>query len=755
MYAQVMVDIANANVDRLFTYAVPEDLPIQKGQRVLVPFGAGNKQTEGFVLGLSQEEYAGPVRLKTILRTLEPYPVLGEDQLELARWIQGAYGCLLVEALRLMVPAQLRGGRVREKQIRMVYVPETVDLEAALASFQKKDGTLRAPKQHEILELVSHYAGGIRVGDIYGFIPGSGAAVKALMDKGLLQEKGCTVFRSPYGNKPLERDAPRQLNPAQQAAYAAILQGMEARGGTFLLHGVTGSGKTEVYLQAIAKALAAGGTAIVLVPEISLTPQTVGRFRARFGQRIAVLHSRLSPGERFDEWRRIRLGQVDVVIGARSAIFAPLENIRLVVIDEEHESSYRSEITPRYSAQEVARKRCRQWGATLVLGSATPSVTAYLQAEKGRYTLLSMPDRVRDLPMPAVEIADMRAEFAAGNTSIFSGPLYRRLAHCLEAGEQAILFLNRRGYSTFVSCRGCGYVFTCPDCDVSMTYHKQEGMLKCHYCGKSIPVPRVCPQCKKPYIKYFGVGTEQVQQQLLDAFPGVRVLRMDMDTTRGKNAHDAILSAFERGEAQVLIGTQMVAKGLDIPNVTLVGVIAADAALHIPDYRSCERTFQLLTQVSGRAGRSDKPGHVVIQTYTPDHPAIQLAAAHDYAGFYQVEIAKRRAFLFPPYGIFLRALFIGEEEAGLQLRAHAFAKGLEEAVGQAIQQAGGDPRAILFCGDGPAPIRRREGLYRYQALMKLARTAQAGAALKAAYAFAAPQRGDGFGTLEINPSDMF
>lgn len=288
-----------------------------------------------------------------------------------------------------------------------------------------------------------------------------------------------------------------------------------------------------------------------------------------------------------------------------------------------------------------------------------------------------------------------------------------------------------------------------------MTYHKQEGMLKCHYCGKSIPVPRICPQCKKPYIKYFGVGTEQVQQQLLEAFPGVKVLRMDMDTTRGKNAHDAILTSFERGDAQVLIGTQMVAKGLDIPNVTLVGVIAADAALHIPDYRSCERTFQLLTQVSGRAGRSDKPGHVVIQTYTPDHPAIQLAAAHDYAGFYQVEIAKRRAFLFPPYGIFLRALFMGEEEAGLQVRAHAFAQGLRQAVEQAIQQAGGDPRAILFCGDGPAPIRRREGLYRYQALMKLARTAQAGAALKAAYAFAAPQRGDGFGTLEINPSDMF
>lgn len=754
MYAQVMVDIAHANVDRLFTYAVPEGMEVEPGKRVLVPFGAGNKQREGFVLELAAD-YTGPARLKSLSRALEPYPVLRPDQLELARWMQEVYGCLLVEALRLMIPAQLRGGRVREKMIRTVYVPEDLDVAAALASLRKKDGTLRSPKQHEVLELAQKCRGGISVGDIHGFVPGGAPAVRALLDKGFLRELGREVYRNPYENHPVERDEPKDLSPAQQTAYEAIMAGLEGQGGAFLLHGVTGSGKTEVYMQAVAHAVERGGTAIVLVPEIALTPQAADRFRARFGERVAVLHSRLSPGERYDEWRRIRLNKVDVVVGARSAVFAPLKNLRLIVVDEEHEPSYRSEMAPRYSAAEVAEKRCRLLGAALVLGSATPSVGTYLKAGKGKYTLLTLPERVRALPMPAVEIVDMRAEFAAGNTGIFSARLQDRLKECLGAGEQAILFLNRRGYSTFVSCRGCGYVFECPDCDVSMTYHKREGLLKCHYCGKAARLSKECPACGKPYIKYFGAGTEQVEQQLLALFPGVRALRMDMDTTRGKNAHYDLLSAFEQGEAQVLIGTQMVTKGLDLPNVTVVGVIAADAALHIPDYRSAERTFQLLTQVAGRAGRADKPGYVVIQTYTPGHPAVTLAARHDYPGFYKDEIARRRASLFPPYAIFLRALFIGPEEEALQARSAAFAQGIREAVERAIQEAGGDLRALLFWGAGPAPIRRKQGLYRYQVLLKLARTAEAGAALRASYAYAAAHRGEGFGALEVNPGDMF
>ena len=755
MYAEVMVDIAHANVDRLFTYAVPEGMAVEVGQRVLVPFGAGNKQTEGFVLSLS-DAYAGSVRLKSILRTLEPYAVLRPDQLALAKWMQNAYGCLLVEALRLMIPAQLRGGRVREKVVRTVYVPKELDITAALASLRKKDGSIRSPKQYEVLELAAKCGQDICVGDIYGFIPASAQAVRALLDKGYLCERGHEVYRDPYGKHKVERDQPKELNCAQQAAYTAITAALDgSSGGTFLLHGVTGSGKTEVYMQAIAYALGQGGTAIMLVPEIALTPQAVDRFRARFGERVAVLHSRLSAGERYDEWRRIRLDKVDVVVGARSAVFAPVKNLRLIVVDEEHEPSYRSEMTPRYSAAEIAEKRCRLFGAALVLGSATPSVGTYLKATKGKYTLLSLPERIRDLPMPKVEIVDMRAEFAAGNTGVFSGLLQERLSACLAAGEQAILFLNRRGYSTFVSCRGCGYVFQCPHCDVSMTYHKYAGLLKCHYCGESIRLPKICPSCGKPYIKHFGVGTEQVEQQLLELFPSAKALRMDMDTTRGKNAHYELLNAFAKGEAQVLIGTQMVAKGLDLPNVTLVGVIAADAALHIPDYRSAERTFQLLTQVAGRAGRADKPGHVVVQTYSPEHPAITLSAKHDYLGFYQREIAQRRSSLFPPYAFFLRALFVGPEEEALAEQAAAFAKGIGEAVEKAIEKAGGDPRSLLFCGSGPSPIRRKQGLYRYQALLKLARTAQSGAALHAAYAYAAAHRGMGFGALEVNPADMF
>ena len=369
-----------------------------------------------------------------------------------------------------------------------------------------------------------------------------------------------------------------------------------------MLHGVTGSGKTEVYMHCIQRCIEAGRQAIVLVPEISLTPQTMGLFRARFGENVAVLHSRLSAGERFDEWRRIRLGMVQVAVGARSAVFAPFENLGLIVVDEEHEPTYQSEQSPRYQAAEVARKRCAMAKAPLILGSATPSIPTYYRAKSGTYTLIELTERVHKRPMPDILLVDMREEFRHGNTGIFSGALFNAMEKCLRAGKQAILFINRRGYSTFVSCRGCGYVFKCPDCDISMTYHRAEECVKCHYCNHAEPVPVKCPACGQPFIKYFGVGTQQVEEQLRENFPGVRALRMDMDSTRTKDAHERLLSAFARGEAQVLIGTQMVAKGLDFPDVTLVGVVAADSSLYLPDYRSSERTFQLLTQVAGPRG---------------------------------------------------------------------------------------------------------------------------------------------------------
>ncbi|MEG1548607.1 MAG: primosomal protein N' [Clostridia bacterium] len=755
MYAQVIVDIANANVDKLFTYSVPEDMQLVQGQRVLVPFGAGNKRIEGFVLGLIENAPNNDYHIKPVLRTLEPYSVLMPDQIELANWIKESYHCLLVDALRLMIPAQLRGGRIKEKLTRTVCIADGLDIVAAQSTLLKKDGTPKAPVQYEVLRLIGESKMPISINDINAFIPGASTAIRALLTKGLIQEQGHTTFRDPLAGIKMHSTQPLQLNAAQQHAYETIVTAMRKGEGTLLLHGVTGSGKTEVYMQAIANAINEGGTAMVLVPEIALTPQTMEHFRSRFGDSVALLHSRLSAGERYDEWRRIRLNRIKVVVGARSAVFAPLINIKLIIIDEEHEPSYQSEITPRYNTIETAAKRCRLSGAALVLGSATPSITSYLRAKNGQYVYIELPERVNDLPMPSVEIVDMRQEFMSGNTTIFSSALYERLKVCIAAGEQAILFINRRGYSTFVSCRGCGYVIKCADCDVSMTYHKLDDRLKCHYCGRYMRVPDVCPECGKPYLKYFGIGTQQVQEQLEHVFPGTTSLRMDMDTTRTKNSHYNLLSSFSKGDAQVLIGTQMVAKGLDIPSVTLVGIIAADATLHIPDYRNSERTFQLITQVAGRAGRAEWPGYVVIQTYSPEHPAITLAAKHDYKGFYEHEIIARRMAMFPPFSLFVRAMFVGEDEAQISDEAHSFMCGLKACIEEALIAAGGDIRELLMLVDMPSPVKRKQKLFRYQVLLKLARTKHTSGIIRRTYAFSDTYRTEHFAGLEINPASMF
>ena len=754
MYARVILDIAHANVDRLFTYEIPEGIAVQPGHRVLVPFGAGNRKTEGFVLAISSETDVDRLALKPILRTMEPYPALTEEQIALSYWIAEAYHCLLVDALRLLIPAQMRGGRVKEKTVRTVRLRPGVDLAAAKAALLTKTGVSRAPKQTEVLELVAQAGTYMSTADLCAFVPGASGAVAELLKKGILEEEGQETFRSPFRTAVETPGKALPFTPQQQAAFDGIMQSVEQGGGTCLLYGVTGSGKTEVYLQAVARVMQEGGKAIVLVPEISLTPQAMERFRSRFGARVAVLHSRLSPGERYDEWRRIRLGKVDVVIGARSAVFAPLTGLKLIVVDEEHEPSYHSELAPRYSALEVAAKRAKLNQAVLVLGSATPSVASYRRGLKGIYRLLTLPERINGQPMPQVEIVDLRNEFRAGNNSIFSAPLHAALGQCLSAGEQAILFMNRRGYSTFVSCRGCGYVVKCPDCDVSMTYHKLEGVMKCHYCGRTARIPKVCPECGKPYLKGFGVGTQQVEEQLAAQFPGVSAVRMDLDTTRTKNAHEALLGRFTRGEAQVLIGTQMIAKGLDIPNVTLVGVIAADAMLYIPAHRSGERTFQLLTQGAGRAGRADKTGRVIVQTYTPEHPVIGFAARHDYPGFYQYEIAMRRAALFPPFALFLRIVLTGHDEAALAEDAARCAQGLRQSIEDALVQAGGTAQELLLLDASPAPVKRREGLYRYQVLARLARTKHTAAAVRAAYAYHDAHWKAGMGDVEINPGSM-
>lgn len=745
MFAEVIVDIAHTAVDRRFTYRIPEGLPVSVGHHVLVPFGQGNHLKEGFVAAL--KDSADYPEIKDIAKIIEHYPVLLPDQIALAEWMKDAYHCLFVDALRLMIPAQMRGMRIKEKKVRTVTLAEGVDPEAASESLKN------APAQKRVLELVTRIGAEASVPDINAFYPGSTPAINALIKKGFLSEQSETVFRRP-GKLRIHTPAYTLTDAQERAADAIRSAAARGEGDVLLLYGVTGSGKTEVYLRAIEDCLALGKQAIVLVPEISLTPQTVGRFTDRFGDRIAVLHSRLSAGERFDEWRRIRLGIADIVIGARSAVFAPTERLGLIIIDEEHESSYQSESQPRYLAGEIAARRVKASGGALVLGSATPSLLSYSRALSGKYMLLELKDRVAGRPLPTVEIVNMRDELLMGNNSIFSDKLAERLSECLALGQQAMLFINRRGYATFVSCRSCGYVLKCDNCDISMTYHKTESRTRCHYCGAVKPLPKECPNCKKPFIKQFGIGTEQVEEAVRRLFPAVKTLRMDTDTMREKGSYEKLLSAFHRKEAQVLIGTQMIAKGHDFPNVTLVGVVAADTTLNLPDYRAPERTFQLLTQVAGRAGRDSLPGRVVLQTYEPNHPIIRFAKEQDYPGFYHYEIMERRKLLYPPFSLFLRIVFADRDERTAEHACLDYAKALETELRAVLGEEGKQDLLLLVAAE--APIARISGYTRYQILIKLLRTKRLKDAVKTVSTFHDAHRGVCAETqLEINPQEMF
>ena len=746
MYAQIVIDINHSAVDRFFTYRVPNALPVQLGHHVFVPFGQGDRLKEGFVVALSESTNLDPSLLKDVAAIIEPYPVLLEEQLHLAKWMHTAYHCLLIDALACMIPAQLRGQRVREKKIITVSVADGVNVDEQLALLS------RAPVQQTVLKIVRD-AGEIPKNDVGKLLPGAASAISALLKKGILTEGDMAVFRKPA--VPKIHTAPHALTNAQQKAVDTIHAAMDdPLHHTILLHGVTGSGKTEVYLHAIRACIERGQQAIVLVPEISLTPQTVGRFSDRFGERIAVLHSRLSVGERFDEWRRIRLGLADIVIGARSAVFAPVERLGLIIIDEEHESSYQSEKSPRYSAIDVAAQRIKETGGALVLGSATPQLLSYYRALSGRYTLCTLPERVAGRPLPEVEIVNMRDELLLGNNSIFSDRLVELLSTTLAKGQQAMLFINRRGYSTFVSCRSCGYVLKCDNCDISMTYHKVEGRTRCHYCGATKPLPKECPNCHKPFLKQFGIGTEQVEESLHKLFPTVKSLRMDTDTMRTKDAYGRILSAFAAGQAQVLIGTQMIAKGHDFPNVTLVGVVAADTTLNLPDYRSPERTFQLLTQVAGRAGRDENPGRVVLQTYAPQHPIIRFAKEQNYPAFFQYEIAERKKMLYPPFSLFLRVVFCDRREEQVADACIAYTKALEANLRAMLGEEGKNDILLLVAAE--APIARISGLVRYQLLIKLLRTKRLPAAIQTIYDFhSAHSDVCSEVNLEINPQDMY
>jgi primosomal protein N' (replication factor Y) (superfamily II helicase) len=619
--------------------------------------------------------------------------------------------------------------KVSIRKVLTVFPPANVK-EAELAIEQ---WPARAAKQRDILAHILNVGTSIPMQQLLAETGSSASVVKAVADKGWLTIREVDTERDPYAGRTFLKTAPLKLTEGQAQVLEQIAISVHAREPKpFLLHGVTGSGKTEVYLQAIQLCLDMGRQAIVLVPEISLTPQMVERFKGRFGDAVAVLHSRLSHGEKYDEWRKIRERRAQVAVGARSAIFAPFESIGLIIIDEEHESSYKQEESPKYHARDVAVKRARQHGATVVLGSATPSLESYAAATAIRSphgsgtsaspALLSMPGRVADRPMPPVEVVDMRGELQAGNRSMFSRKLYAALADRLERGEQSVLLLNRRGYSTFVMCRSCGYTSMCPHCDISLTYHQKTRLLRCHYCGHSEGAPSRCPSCESEHIRFFGTGTQRVEEELVKLFPGIRVIRMDVDTTTEKGSHEKWLKLFGERKADVLLGTQMVAKGLDFPYVTLVGVIAADTSLHLPDFRSAERTFQLLTQVAGRAGRHDLPGEVVIQSYAPEHYAIQTAQHHDYESFVREELIHRRAMGYPPYCRLILITMSHEQLPLLTDVCERFAQRLRDAAGAAgvygrVDGSSG-PKALDILGPVASPIARMKDRYRFQCMIK-------------------------------------
>ncbi|EKP93740.1 replication restart helicase PriA [Thermaerobacter subterraneus] len=766
--AEVVVDIAAQDVDRVFHFLVPPELAgrLQVGHRVTVPFGP--RRVEGTVVGFAPVPEVPPERLRPILALRDPIPVLTPALIDLARWMEERYLCLFVQALRAMLPPGARGDRVSPAPRRWVRL--AVDPAEARARARELAG--RAPRQAAVLERLarSGAAGGLPQAFLLQQAAAGPEVVKALERKGwVVVEERLPVLDEPAAAAepagppppltPEQAAVWRKLEPALRAAGSGDDPGAggtapgrpqegdqgspastragepagappprcgagvpaPAGGGAapqaFLVHGVTGSGKTEIYLRAIAAVLARGQGAICLVPEIALTPQTVARFRARFGNRVAVLHSAMTPAQRLATWRAIRTGTKPVVVGARSAIFAPVPRLGLIVVDEEHETSYKQEETPRYHAREVALARARLEGAVVILGSATPSVETYHRALAGELGLLELSRRVGERPLPAVELVDMREEFEAGHRSIFSRRLLELMRQRLEAGQQVLLFLNRRGYHTVLLCRECGFVLRCPHCDVSLTFHQlASGRLvcRCHYCEHRQVPPATCPRCGGVALHPFGLGTQKVEEAARQLFPGARIQRMDADVTARRGAHEAIYRQFAAGRIDILIGTQMIAKGWDVPGVTLVGVVSADTALHMPDFRRQERTFQLLEQVAGRAGRGSDPGQVVIQTYSPDHPCLQAVADHDYRALFDLESAARRELGFPPFGHLIRAVVAGAERPPVERAAARLAAAWRAALAEAGVEGGSVTPAA------PAPIERLRGRWRWHVLARAA-----------------------------------
>ena len=664
MFADVIVDIQYEKLDKIFQYRIPASMEdrLEPGMEVLVPFGKGNRQIKGYVTGISETCDYDLSKVKEIIEIPERGMEIEAKLVALAAWMKANYGGTMIQSLKTVLPIKQKENAKVKKRLRLLLDEETGkrQLHYYLEKNQKARARLMAALLDDPLleyELVTK--------KLNITMP----VIRALEEQGVLAVETEQVFRTPV--KQTEQKAQEiTYTPEQQNVIECFRQDYtEGLRKTYLIHGVTGSGKTEVYMEMIRTVVDQGKQAIVLIPEIALTYQTVMRFYRRFGNRVAIMNSRLSAGERYDQMMRAKAGQVDVMIGPRSALFTPFPDLGLIVIDEEHEPTYKSEQTPRYHARETAIRRAETEGASVVLGSATPSMEAMYRARRGEYVLFEMKNRSRMQQMAEVYTVDMREELKNGNRSILSTKLKELMEDRLEKGEQIMLFLNRRGYSGFISCRECGHVVKCPHCDVSLSVHR-DGKMRCHYCGYEQPKITVCPECGSRYIGEFRAGTQQIEDMVRETFPQARVLRMDMDTTRQKDAHEKILSAFANEEADVLVGTQMIVKGHDFPNVTLVGVLAADMSLYTGDYRSGERTFQLLTQAAGRAGRGERPGEAVIQTYDPSHYAIETAAKQDYKAFYEEEIRYRELMGYPPAEQLLAVFVSGEDEALLEKGCH-------------------------------------------------------------------------------------
>jgi len=785
MIANIIVDVPSRQTDRPFDYEIPLSLQpfVKVGSRVAVQFGP--RTLQGFVIGLSDNTEFDRSKLKPIKELLDPVPPLLPDLMDLSDWLSQKYCCSRISALQVMLPSALKGKEEKyitlaevdeslladsdfkpllavlkqqghlawdkiiernpewasllkkgldlglfhvhsivkdkvsiKKQLTVSLNSSSIPSEEELAALQR-----RAPKQFEVIKVLQLEKMPMLLTELVAKAETNSSTIHSLEKKGFVIISEQEIARDPYKHREFEPSSSLSLTSEQYEAYKRIIAHVHAESGqTMLLHGVTGSGKTEVYLQSIQECLDKGKQAIVLVPEISLTPQMVERFKSRFGQQVAVMHSRLSSGERYDEWRKIRYGSAKVVVGARSAIFAPFKQIGLIIIDEEHEGSYKQEETPKYHARDVAVYRAKQHGAAVVLGSATPSLESYAAASRNaEEALISLPNRVHGQSMPPVKIIDMREQLQSGNRSMFSKPLYNAIADRLAKKEQTVILLNRRGYSTFVMCRSCGYVGTCPHCDISLTYHQKTNMLRCHYCGHAEQSLKVCPSCTSEHIRFFGTGTQKVEEELAKLFPGIRVIRMDVDTTTEKHSHEKLLKAFGEHKADVLLGTQMVAKGLDFPLVTLVGVIAADSTLNLPDFRAAERTFQLITQVAGRAGRHHLPGEVLVQTYSPDHYAIEAAQNHSFEQFIEHELKLRSVMGYPPFCRLIAITMQHEALPQLIETSSAFVNNLKELAeyeGLLVPLTSPMQRALEVLGPVASPLSKIKDRYRYQCVLK-------------------------------------